>query len=75
MLSFPQEIYTAIDRYEGLVRAGEKRALRVAEHEPRQAAIASHLHRGVARWLGALWAHRVHPLLHGSAAQGEQVTG
>jgi len=75
MSTFPQDINIAIDRYQGLVRAGEERTLRVAEHEPRQAAIASHLHRGVARWLGALWAHRVHPLLHGSAAQGEQVTG
>jgi len=75
MSTFPQDINTAIDRYRGLVRVGEQRALRVAVREPRRAAIAGNLYRGVAHWLSALWANRAGALPHSGAAQGEQVVG
>jgi hypothetical protein len=75
MSTFPQEIHIAIDRYQGLVRAGEHRALRVAEPEPQRAAVIGNLYRGVVRRLSALWANRAQAPLHSGTAQSEQVAG
>jgi len=74
MSTFPQDIDSAIKQYQHLVWAGERRALRVAEDEPRRAAGAK-LYVQVVRWLGALWANRARALLHSGAVQGEQVAG
>jgi hypothetical protein len=75
MSTFPQDINSAIDRYHGLVRAGEERARRVAEPEPRRAAIVSNLYRGVAHRLSALRTNRARALFHSGAVQGEQAVG
>lgn len=79
MSTFPQDINSAIDRYRGLVRAGEQRAMRVAEDEPRRAAVIGNLYRGVMRRLSALWAHRVQAVLRSvqrraSRSRGEAVS-
>jgi len=73
--TFPQDIHIAIDRYQGLVRAAEERAMHVAEAEPRRAAVIGNLYRGVARRLSARWANRVRAQFHSGAAQSDQVAG
>lgn len=75
MSGFDRDIDSAIHRYQGLVWTGERRALRVAEDEPRRAAIVSNLYQRVAHWLSALWANRTRAQLHSRAAHREQVVG
>jgi hypothetical protein len=76
MSFYQQNIDFAIGRHTDMVRIGERRALRIAEDEPR-ARIGEGLYRSVASWLGKQWARWAHDLLHPRAtpAHGEQSAG
>ncbi len=63
MFTFQQDINGAIGRYKDMVRAGEKRALRVAEDEP-QPAVVGKVYRQVANWLNGQRANLGRMLTH-----------
>ena len=54
-------------RYRDLIRTVERRALQMADDEPRLAA-SGRLYRKVANWLGTRWANWGRVLLHPGAA-------
>ena len=66
MFTFQHDINGAIGRYRDMVRAGERRALRTAEDEPRPT-VGGRLYRQVANWLNAQWINRGRMLLHPGA--------
>lgn len=75
MFTFQQDTNSAIGRYRDMVRSGERRALRIAEDEPRPA-VGGRLYQ-VAHWLNAQWVNRGHTLIHSGVApmHSEQPVG
>ena len=76
-MSFDQQnIHFAIGRHKDFVRAGERRALQIADGEPRPA-VSGRLCRKAIDWLGAQWVSRGRSLLHPGAmpAHSKQSVG
>ena len=67
MFTFQGNVDYAIGRYGDAVRIGERRALQIAEEEPRRAAGRKPYWQALA-WLGARWANRGAVLRHLGAA-------
>jgi len=67
MCTIQRDVDSAIMRYQQLVWTGERRALRIAEHEPQPAA-SGNVGRQVANWLNAQWANLGRTLTHASVA-------
>lgn len=75
MFTFQQDINSAIGRYRDMVRSGERRALRIADDEPRLA-VGRRLYRQVANWLNAQRVNRGQALIHtGVAPMHKQAAG
>jgi len=67
MFTFQGNVDYAIGRYGDAVQIGERRALQIAEEEPRRAAGRKPYWQALA-WLGARWANRERSLLRTGAA-------
>jgi hypothetical protein len=62
MSTFQQDVNSAIGRYQDLVWAGERQAVRIAHVAPRSA-VQEGLYRKAARWLGVRlvsWGEALH---------------